>query len=103
FLNEEYKGLEYISPNDTNYYILGKVRKHNVVIAVLPDNKYGKSSAASVAKDMLYSFSNVRIGLMVGIAGGAPGKYNIYLRDIVVSSAGNRKGGVFGYDFSKAI
>ncbi|KAM5529339.1 WD domain-containing protein [Fusarium oxysporum f. sp. phaseoli] len=72
FLDEEHEGPEYMSPNDTNHYTLGKVGKHNVVIAVLPDNEYGKSSAASVARDMLHSFPNVRIGLMVGIAGGAP-------------------------------
>ncbi|RKK27976.1 hypothetical protein BFJ66_g16403, partial [Fusarium oxysporum f. sp. cepae] len=103
FLDEEHEGPEYVSPNDTNHYTLGKVGKHNVVIAVLPDNEYGKSSAASVARDMLHSFPNVRIGLMVGIAGGAPGKHDIRLGDIVVSSAGNGKGGVFGYDFGKAI
>ncbi|KAH8651708.1 hypothetical protein BGZ61DRAFT_524570 [Ilyonectria robusta] len=103
FLDQEHEGPEYVSPNDTNHYTLGKVGKHNVVIAVLPDNEYGKSSAASVARDMLHSFPNVRIGLMVGIAGGAPGKHDIRLGDIVVSSAGNGKGGVFGYDFGKAI
>ncbi|RKK65791.1 hypothetical protein BFJ69_g15971 [Fusarium oxysporum] len=103
FLDEEHEGPEYVSPNDTNHYTLGKVGKHNVVIAVLPDNEYGKSSAASVARDMMHSFPNVRIGLMVGIAGGAPGKHDIRLGDIVVSSAGNGKGGVFGYDFGKAI
>ncbi|KAH7464149.1 hypothetical protein FOMA001_g17930 [Fusarium oxysporum f. sp. matthiolae] len=103
FLDEEHEGPEYVSPNDTNHYTLGKIGKHNVVIAVLPDNEYGKSSAASVARDMLHSFPNVRIGLMVGIAGGAPGKHDIRLGDIVVSSAGNGKGGVFGYDFGKAI
>ncbi|RKK76829.1 hypothetical protein BFJ71_g16873 [Fusarium oxysporum] len=103
FLDEEHEGPEYVSPNDTNHYTLGKIGKHNVVIAVLPDNEYGKSSAASVARDMLHSFPNVRIGLMVGIAGGAPGKHDIRLGDIVVSSASNGKGGVFGYDFGKAI
>ncbi|KAL5585861.1 hypothetical protein FOVSG1_013553 [Fusarium oxysporum f. sp. vasinfectum] len=95
FLDEEHEGPQYVSPNDTNHYTLGKIGKHNVVIAVLPDNEYGKSSAASVARDMLHSFPNVRIGLMVGIAGGAPGKHDIRLRDIVVSSASNGKGGVF--------
>ncbi|KAI7759595.1 hypothetical protein LZL87_013996 [Fusarium oxysporum] len=103
FLDEEHEGLEYVSPNNTNHYILGKIGKHNVVIAVLPDNEYGKSSAASVARDMLHSFPNVRIGLMVGIAGGAPGKHDIRLGDIVVSSASNGKGGVFRYDCGKAI
>jgi hypothetical protein len=40
------------------------------VIAVLPGGEYGIASAASVAKDMLTSFPNVRIELMVGISGG---------------------------------
>ena len=67
FLDESTR--EHVSPNDNNDYTLGKVGKHNVVIAVLPDGEYGTSSAASVARDMLHSFPNVRIGLMVGIGG----------------------------------
>ncbi|KAH7230919.1 hypothetical protein BKA59DRAFT_504533 [Fusarium tricinctum] len=51
---------------------------------------------------MMYSFPNIRFGLMVGIAGGAPGKHDIRLGDIVIGCAGNGKGGVFGYDFGKA-
>jgi hypothetical protein len=51
----------------TMIYTLGKVGKQNVAIAVLPDGEYGLSTAASVARDMLHSFPNVRIGLMVGI------------------------------------
>ncbi|KAG5744635.1 hypothetical protein H9Q70_012661 [Fusarium xylarioides] len=103
FLDEEHEGPEFVSPHDNNHYTLGKVGKHNVVIAVLPDNEYGKSSAASVARNMMHSFPNIRFGLMVGIAGGAPGKHDIRLGDIVISCAGNGKGGVFGYDFGKAI
>ncbi|EXA28433.1 hypothetical protein FOVG_19962 [Fusarium oxysporum f. sp. pisi HDV247] len=103
FLDEEHEGPEFVSPHDNNHYTLGKVGKHNVVIAVLPDNEYGKSSAASVARDMMHSFPNIRFGLMVGIAGGAPGKHDIRLGDIVLGCAGNGKGGVFGYDFGKAI
>ncbi|EXK24138.1 hypothetical protein FOMG_19122 [Fusarium oxysporum f. sp. melonis 26406] len=103
FLDEEHEGPEFVSPHDNNHYTLGKVGKHNVVIAVLPDNEYGKSSAASVARDMMHSFPNIRFGLMVGIAGGAPGKHDIRLGDIVIGCAGNGKGGVFGYDFGKAI
>jgi nucleoside phosphorylase len=53
---------------------------------------------------MLQSFPNVRIGLMVGIGGGAPTrKHNIRLGDIVVSTPRDGKGGVFQYDFGKAI
>ncbi|KAF5230459.1 hypothetical protein FAUST_9802, partial [Fusarium austroamericanum] len=103
FLDEEHEAPESVSVHDNNHYTLGKVGKHNVVIAVLPNNEYGKASAASVARDMMHSFPNVRIGLMVGIAGGAPGKHDIRLGDIVIGCAGNGKGGVFGYDFGKAI
>src|SRR3569833_2739608 len=69
FLDETHDGPEYVSPHDNNDYTLGRIGKHNVVIAVLPDGEYGTASAAAVAKDMLHSFPNVRIGLMVGFGG----------------------------------
>jgi nucleoside phosphorylase len=104
FLDEKHEGPEFVSPNDNNDYTLGRVGKHNVVIAVLPDGEYGTSSAAGVARDMLHSFTNVRIGLMVGIGGGAPSrKHDIRLGDIVVSAPRDGKGGVFQYDYGKTI
>ncbi|KAI3339188.1 ankyrin repeat protein [Ustulina deusta] len=105
-LDEEHPKLNrHPSPNDTNTYTLGKVAEHNVVIAALPDGSYGTSSAAAVAINLLRSFPNVRIGLMVGIGGGAPSlpDRDIRLGDIVVSSPGDGKGGVFQYDFGKTI
>lgn len=70
--------------------------KHNIVIAVLPHGKYGISSVISVARDMLHSFPNIRIGLLVGIGGGAPSsKHDIRLGDVVVSAAGSNHSGVF--------
>ncbi|OKP14624.1 hypothetical protein PENSUB_12572 [Penicillium subrubescens] len=87
FLDEEHGGPQYVSPNDNNYYTLGKIGKHNVVVAVLPDGEYGISSAASVARDMLHSFPNIRFGLMVGVGGGVPSlRHDIRLGDIVVSA-----------------
>ena len=104
FLDEEHEGPEYVSPNDNNDYTLGKVGKHNVVLAVLPKGEYGIASAANVARDMVHSFPNVRIGLMVGIGGGAPSrKHDIRLGDIVVSNPHDGQGGVFQYDFGKTI
>ncbi|QYS94237.1 ANK_REP_REGION domain-containing protein [Trichoderma simmonsii] len=104
FLDEKHQGPEKVSPNDNNDYTLGKIGKHNVVIAVLPDGEYGISSAASVARDMLHSFPNIRIGLMVGIGGGAPSKkHDIRLGDIVISAPSDGKGGVFQYDFGKTV
>ncbi|KAH8653955.1 nucleoside phosphorylase domain-containing protein [Tricladium varicosporioides] len=104
FLDEEHEAPEFVSPNDTNDYALGRLGKHKVVIAVLPDSEYGTASAASVATNMQHSFPNVRIGLMVGIGGGAPSeKHDIRLGDIVVSAARDGEGGVFQYDFGKTI
>ncbi|KAL7934345.1 putative WD-repeat protein [Trichoderma chlorosporum] len=103
-LDEKHDGAEYVSTNDNNDYTLGRVGRHNVVIAVLPDGEYGTSSAASVARDLLHSFPNVRIGLMVGIGGGVPSqKHDIRLGDIVVSAPHNDTGGVLHYDFGETI
>ncbi|KAI9884228.1 MAG: Serine/threonine-protein phosphatase 4 catalytic subunit [Watsoniomyces obsoletus] len=103
-LDEEHAQPTSVSPHDNNGYTLGKVGNHNVVIAVLPDGEYGIASAASVASDMLHSFPNVRIGLMVGIGGGAPSlKHDIRLGDIVVSAPREGNSGVFQYAFGKTI
>ncbi|KAK4182171.1 vegetative incompatibility protein HET-E-1, partial [Podospora australis] len=106
FLDEEHPGPTHVAQHDNNSYILGRIGSHNIVIATLPDGEYGTNSAAAVSRDMLHSFPNVRIGLMVGIGGGAPtAKHDIRLGDIVVSSraGGSNYGGVLQYDFGKSI
>jgi nucleoside phosphorylase len=104
FLDEEHEGPQYVSEHDNNNYTLGTIGKHNVVIAVPPDGEYGIASAAGLARDMLHSFPNIRIGLMVGIGGGVPSqKHDIRLGDIVVSSPRDREGAVLQYDFGKTI
>ncbi|KAG8673694.1 hypothetical protein FPOAC1_007010 [Fusarium poae] len=104
FLDEEHDPPESVSVNDSNDYTLGRIGRHNVVIAVLPLGEYGISSATGVAKDMLHSFPNVRIGLMVGIGGGAPtSKHDIRLGDVVVGISSNGEGAVFQYDFGKTL
>ncbi|CZR49119.1 uncharacterized protein FPRO_12555 [Fusarium proliferatum ET1] len=105
FLDEKHEPPEFVSTNDNNLYTLGKIGKHNTVIAVLPHGEYGIAPAASVARDMLHSFPNIRIGLMVGTGGGAPSpKHDIRLGDIVVSTSDNVKhGGVFNFDHGKVI
>ncbi|KAK4161631.1 nucleoside phosphorylase domain-containing protein [Cladorrhinum sp. PSN259] len=104
-LDEEHPGPTHIAQHDNNNYILGSIGHHNVVIAALPDGEYGTGSAAAVARDMLHSFPNVRIGLMVGIGGGAPTLENdVRLGDVVVSSgAGGPYGGIVQYDVDKMI
>jgi nucleoside phosphorylase len=104
FLDDRHNPPSRVSPGDTNDYTLGRLGQHNIVIAVLPNGEYGTASAASVATNMKNSFSNVRIGLMVGIGGGAPSeRHDIRLGDIVVSAPGSDHGGVFQYDFGKTI
>ncbi|KAL2808625.1 purine and uridine phosphorylase, partial [Aspergillus granulosus] len=103
FLDEEHEA-PVLSPSDTNDYTLGKIGKHNVVIAVLPDGEYGTAPAAMVATNMQNSFPNVRIGLLVGIGGGVPSeRHDIRLGDVVVSAPRNGKSGVFQYDFGKTM
>ncbi|OQE34407.1 hypothetical protein PENCOP_c018G08548 [Penicillium coprophilum] len=104
FLDEEHDKPSFVSPNDANDYTLGRMGEHNVVIAVLPDGEYGTASAASVATNMLNSFHNIRIGLMVGIGGGVPSEsHAIRLGDVVVSAPRDGESGVFQYDFGKSI
>ncbi|EWY99469.1 hypothetical protein FOYG_03512 [Fusarium oxysporum NRRL 32931] len=104
FFDEKYDQLETVADNDNNNYALGRIGKHNVVMAALPKSEYGTTSAATVARDMLRSFPNIRFGLMVGIGGGVPSaKHDIRLGDVVVSVRSNGKGGVFQYDYGKAI
>ncbi|KAL7815650.1 hypothetical protein V8C26DRAFT_429458 [Trichoderma gracile] len=105
FLDETHDGPDDVAVNDSNNYTLGNIGKHNVVIAVLPDGAYGSASAATVARDMLHTFPNVRIGLLVGIGGGAPReKHDIRLGDVVVSTPRDRTtGGVLHYNFAKTL
>ncbi|KAI0151085.1 nucleoside phosphorylase domain-containing protein [Pestalotiopsis sp. NC0098] len=104
FLDEEHSGPKQVAQHDNNNYTLGRIGEHNVVIAVLPDGDYGTASAAGVARDMLHSFPNIRIGLMVGIGGGVPsGKHDIRLGDVVVSATRDGHSGVFQYDFGKTV
>ena len=103
FLDERHSPPDNLSGTH-NDYTLGKIGRHNVVISVLPMGSYGTTSAANVATDMLRDFPNIRIGLMVGIGGGVPSKkHDIRLGDIVVSIPVSGQGGVFQYDFGKAI
>lgn len=103
-LDEEHPPLSTDSPHDNNAYTLGRIGDHHIVIACLPKGRYGIASAASVAKDMLRSFESIRIGLMVGIGGGAPsGKHDIRLGDIVVGCPIKKEGGVVPYNFGKAV
>jgi nucleoside phosphorylase len=57
---------------DHNTYLLGCIGKFKVVVVCLPKDEIGSSSAAAVAKDILFTFLNVRVSLLVGISAGIP-------------------------------
>lgn len=98
YLEEEFIRPEAL-PRDGNIYTLGRIGKHNVVIATLPKGEYGTAPAATVAKDLARTFPNVKFGLMVGIGGGVPSpKNDIRLGDVVVSLLG-----VYQYDYGKSL
>ncbi|KAJ5729634.1 uncharacterized protein N7483_004142 [Penicillium malachiteum] len=104
-LDEHFGILEEQDAADSNTYTLGRIGKHYVVIACLPGGQYGTTSAATVATNMLRSFSkSLRIGLMVGIGGGIPSAaHDIRLGDIVISYPQGTCGGVIQYDMGKII
>jgi hypothetical protein len=76
------------------------VNGHNVVFATLPAGEPGGNSAAQVAIHLQRSFPSVKVGLMVGIGGGVPGRTDIRLGDIVVSKPTDRSGSVFQFDMA---
>jgi nucleoside phosphorylase len=99
-LDEEHEGLPKMT-NDDNIYTLGRIGRHNVVVACLPAGVTGKASAATVAKDMMRSFP-IKAGLMVGICGGVwSERADIRLGDVVVSQPDGMHGGVVQWDFGK--
>ncbi|CVL00692.1 uncharacterized protein FMAN_10037 [Fusarium mangiferae] len=105
FFDEEYEvNLDVQAPGDNNSYSFGRMGKHDVVVASLPRAEYGIAPAASVARDMLRTFPNIRVGLMVGIGGGAPRpEHDIRLGDVVVSVPSGAKGGVLHHNRGKTI
>ncbi|KAK1994353.1 ankyrin [Colletotrichum falcatum] len=82
---------------DTNCYIPGRIKRHNVVIACLPEGEYGTNNAANVMTNLNRTFPRIRVCLMVGIGGGAPCLADIRLGDVVVGTR------VMQYDLGKVI
>lgn len=83
--------------DDTNTYVLGRIVKHNIVIACLPATQYGTNNAANVATNLTRTFPSIRVGLMVGIGGGVPGSSDVRLGDVVVGTR------VMQYDLGKVV
>ena len=104
FLDSEHDRPKNLTATGKNDYTLGEIGGHNVVIAALLDGEYGTSSAEIVARDLLKTFHNIRICLMVGIGGAAPSqKHDIRLGDIVVGVSREGIGSMFLYDFGETM
>ncbi|KAF1730668.1 Regulatory protein AfsR [Beauveria bassiana] len=86
------------APGDSNAYTTGAIGRHNVVLAHMPG--MGKVSAAAVANNCRMSFPNIKLALVVGIAGVVPfGPDNeeIILGDVIISD------GVIQYDLGRQL
>lgn len=93
FLDERYSV-------DIDDYTLGRIGNHNVAISVSPMGEYGSFSTAQAATNMIQSFPNIRICMMVGIGSGVPSqKHDIRLGDIVVGIELNDQSAVLQYNF----
>lgn len=101
-LDERYPTQSFSSQNTV--YDIGRIGTHSVAIASLPKGHTGIASATSVAKELVITFPNAKVILLVGIGGGVPSdKNDIRLGDVVVSTPENNHGGVIQYDFGKAL
>lgn len=70
---------------DTNHYTTGRIGKHDVVLALLPN--MGKAAAAGAAASFRSSYPSLKLALLVGICGGvpSPGTDEVLLGDVVIS------------------
>lgn len=75
-------------PGDVNTYFHGEIHGHNVVMACLPNDRYGLENAGMVASNMIRSYPSIRFQLLVGTGGGLPDGADVRLGDVVVGSHG---------------
>jgi nucleoside phosphorylase len=107
-MTRDYKGEGHVygrAQGDDNHYTTGELGRKPVVLAT-PSNT-GTVNISHLAVNMRQSFPNLGCAFVVGIAGGAPFKYDkqtdtwsdsdIFLGDVVVSTQ------VVEYDFGAAL
>ncbi|KAK2053267.1 purine and uridine phosphorylase, partial [Colletotrichum caudatum] len=102
FLEKTHTDPPLITPNDRNSHACGRIGSLNVVIAMPPDGEYGAAAVATLAENMLRNFPHLRMGLMVGIGGGAPSsKHDVRLGDVVVSHKDEVPSGILHLDLAE--
>ncbi|KAL3446680.1 hypothetical protein BJX65DRAFT_308849 [Aspergillus insuetus] len=91
-------------PGDTNAYVNGNIGQHNVVLCYM--SGVGKGSAATLATNLGFSYTEIPLALIVGVCGGAPrlpadntdgpgSTKDVFLGDVIISNA------VVQYDFGR--
>lgn len=101
-LDEQHPALPPVE-NDSNTYTLGEVKGHKIVLICIAAGTMETGVASTAVSAMLRSFPNIRIRLLVGIAGGVPNlRRDIRLGDVVVGShiSSSASGGVILFNSS---
>ncbi|KAK5075727.1 hypothetical protein LTR70_010044 [Exophiala xenobiotica] len=83
---------------DPNTYTLGRIGRHNVVLAYMPG--MGQINSTTVAAHFNKSFPKIRLGLVAGICGGVPqppDAAEIFLGDVIIST------GLVQIDFGRQL
>ena len=83
------------APGDVNCYTTGRIGKHNIVLALLPN--MGKAAAAGAATSIRSSYPGLKLAFLVGVCGGTPtiGANEALLGDVVISQS------VIQHDFGR--
>jgi len=89
-------------PKDDSGYTLGAIGPHNIVIACLPQGKYGTNSAATVATRMASTFPFIRLASWLVLAVKFHQRSNLAMWSLVHSSPSNGFPGVVQWNFGKA-
>ncbi|EXJ80814.1 hypothetical protein A1O3_07098 [Capronia epimyces CBS 606.96] len=103
-LDEDY-GMIRGHGQDTNTYAVGRIHDHYVVIAGLPAGFDGALTSASVVKDILRTFHELRFMMLVGIGAGIPNPpvVDIRLGDVVIGQPAGSDAGVVQFNRGKNI
>jgi hypothetical protein len=82
-LDEIHKALPRYA-EDSNTYILRRIKQHNVIIMCLLVAQYRINNAVNVIINIKQTFSAICAGLLVRISSGMLSKADVHLGDVVI-------------------
>lgn len=98
----EHIGPLVISAGDNNSYMLGRIGKHNVAIAMPSPSLYGIVSTSQATDDVVRIFQDIGLALTVGVGSGALGSlHDVRAGDVVVGGSGRMASGLVEVDVSR--